>query len=417
MHDSIEQIVLSREELYELVWATPMRRLVAEFAISDVGLAKICKRHKIPRPTRGYWAKLQYGKSVHKHPLSSISDKSLQEIRLQKYVGTPTSLDADAPVAADTKIVALINAESDPSKKIPIATSLQAADPYIMATNVALLQGRADEFGRVYPSNKIDQPIFGVRVSSQSLRRALLLLHSIVRALHKRGYSFGPGEDRKEPEVDILGIRFQFGLWEPVNQKKADKYYVAGVTYNRFGYEYSPSGRLELSIRAREANFYMRLRDTKINRLEDRLNYMLVQILKGVDQHFVATEIAKQKAEIQADRKTTAIDAEVERRKDGVRETNLLRTARKWRHAVRAREFVEAVRSEAIHRNGAINEESEIGLWLGWADDYLEKIDPLSEQHILPQFSLTEGELSELRKKCAADWCDYREDFSLRKSC
>jgi hypothetical protein len=27
-----------------------------------MGLAKICARYEIPRPYRGYWAKLQYGK-------------------------------------------------------------------------------------------------------------------------------------------------------------------------------------------------------------------------------------------------------------------------------------------------------------------------------------------------------------------
>ena len=42
------QIVLSREELYERVWSTPMRRLAGEFGLSDVSLAKICRRHEIP---------------------------------------------------------------------------------------------------------------------------------------------------------------------------------------------------------------------------------------------------------------------------------------------------------------------------------------------------------------------------------
>lgn len=48
---------LSRQELYELVWSTPMSRLAPQFGLSDVGLAKVCKKYATPRPPVGYWAK------------------------------------------------------------------------------------------------------------------------------------------------------------------------------------------------------------------------------------------------------------------------------------------------------------------------------------------------------------------------
>ena len=60
-------IRLTREELYEQVWKTPMRLLARSYGISDVGLAKVCKRYKIPRPSLGYWAKEQVGKALEDH--------------------------------------------------------------------------------------------------------------------------------------------------------------------------------------------------------------------------------------------------------------------------------------------------------------------------------------------------------------
>ncbi|MDF2462785.1 MAG: hypothetical protein K0Q43_1020 [Ramlibacter sp.] len=60
---------MKRSVLYEKVWATPMTRLSTELGISDVGLAKACRRHGIPAPPRGYWAKLQAGHQVEKVPL------------------------------------------------------------------------------------------------------------------------------------------------------------------------------------------------------------------------------------------------------------------------------------------------------------------------------------------------------------
>ena len=68
-----EHITLTRDELYDQVWTTPVRQLAARFAISDVGLAKICKKHRIPKPPRGYWVRLQHGATVRRAPLPSLA--------------------------------------------------------------------------------------------------------------------------------------------------------------------------------------------------------------------------------------------------------------------------------------------------------------------------------------------------------
>ena len=52
-------IEYDRDELYRRVWSQPMSQLAEEEGISDRGLAKICARLDIPRPPRGYWAKVQ----------------------------------------------------------------------------------------------------------------------------------------------------------------------------------------------------------------------------------------------------------------------------------------------------------------------------------------------------------------------
>ena len=51
---STEVVTLSREELCEQVWSAPMRTLAQRFGLSDVGLAKTCKRMRVPVPGRGY---------------------------------------------------------------------------------------------------------------------------------------------------------------------------------------------------------------------------------------------------------------------------------------------------------------------------------------------------------------------------
>lgn len=61
---------LKRIRLYEMVWGKPMTRLASEFGLSDVGLAKICRKHGIPLPERGYWARVEAGYKVPKKVLT-----------------------------------------------------------------------------------------------------------------------------------------------------------------------------------------------------------------------------------------------------------------------------------------------------------------------------------------------------------
>ena len=57
---------MKRSELYAMVWQKPMTKVAEELGLSDVGLAKACRRNDIPVPPRGHWAKVSAGQ----HPES-----------------------------------------------------------------------------------------------------------------------------------------------------------------------------------------------------------------------------------------------------------------------------------------------------------------------------------------------------------
>ncbi|WP_449465655.1 hypothetical protein [Stenotrophomonas humi] len=54
----------SRKAFFDLMWSKPIKDIAPDFGISDVALAKFCRKNEIPLPGRGYWAKLQAGKPV-----------------------------------------------------------------------------------------------------------------------------------------------------------------------------------------------------------------------------------------------------------------------------------------------------------------------------------------------------------------
>jgi Mor family transcriptional regulator len=58
----------NREEIYEEIWSEAIQKVAKKYNLSDVGLAKVCRKLNIPRPGRGYWAKKAAGKVVPKRP-------------------------------------------------------------------------------------------------------------------------------------------------------------------------------------------------------------------------------------------------------------------------------------------------------------------------------------------------------------
>jgi len=64
--DSVAGGVVSRKELFALVWAEPMLKVAKRFGCSSSYMARVCASMNVPRPERGYWAKLAFGQTVRK---------------------------------------------------------------------------------------------------------------------------------------------------------------------------------------------------------------------------------------------------------------------------------------------------------------------------------------------------------------
>lgn len=66
---NLENSPITREALYELVWSEPMLKVGKRFDVSSSYMARVCTQLRVPRPERGYWAKLAVGQAPKKPPL------------------------------------------------------------------------------------------------------------------------------------------------------------------------------------------------------------------------------------------------------------------------------------------------------------------------------------------------------------
>ena len=74
---------MSREELFALVWERPATDVAREMGISDVMLGKLCRRLQVPKPPRGYWARVASGKTQRRPPLPAYRAEIAERLRKQ----------------------------------------------------------------------------------------------------------------------------------------------------------------------------------------------------------------------------------------------------------------------------------------------------------------------------------------------
>ncbi|KAB1109273.1 hypothetical protein F4V89_27930 [Neorhizobium galegae] len=66
---------MSREELFALVWERPTSEIAIELGVSDVAVGKLCEKMQVPKPTRGYWARVEAGQTPRRPALKAFREE------------------------------------------------------------------------------------------------------------------------------------------------------------------------------------------------------------------------------------------------------------------------------------------------------------------------------------------------------
>lgn len=99
----------SRREFYDLVWSKPITHIAKDFALSDVAIHKICRKHEIPTPPPGYWAKRNAGKAAVQTKLTKASRTTSDKVT----IAAPELRGETAAVAA-ARETARVRASDEP---------------------------------------------------------------------------------------------------------------------------------------------------------------------------------------------------------------------------------------------------------------------------------------------------------------
>ncbi|MCA0909792.1 hypothetical protein [Qipengyuania gaetbuli] len=277
----------TRREIYDLVWSTPMIHLAKELGVSDVALHKICRKHDIPNPPLGWWARKAAGKAVEQIPLPEIESDRPAAIFIR-----------NAP-AADWKTQAIEVAE----RKAKSAPQSSAAIPkrgsvIVRNTLAALRRGEANEQGLICIR---EAGLVPCSIAKQSIGRVAEFLPRLEMAAEVQGFTltadekpirFSDGAQTVQFEITEGYTREKHELtrkekaeraaWEKRSERRGWRY-VHGDSHPIFAdWDYHPTGRLSISF---EPVWYYRqptprrsFNDGKRQRLEDLADKIAIGI-------------------------------------------------------------------------------------------------------------------------------------------
>ena len=356
-----DDITISRQELYKLVWSKPVVKIAKEFGISDVAVAKICKKMNIPKPGLGYWAKKKYGKRTKTKPLPTDNEGGLESYTISKW--------AEPDLKPESEAVRKHREYESLAENIVIVKSkLSNAHPLVQISKAKLSNPNTDRYKRCYG----ERGGLNISVSKSCISRALLIMDALIKALSKRGYETSlAGEYNGVTIVNIDGEEFNIAIQEASKRILADD---SGKKRERYSfepmYDYVPTGKLTLQI----TNIYYgdkSVKDSKTQRIEDNLNGFILMLIKAAEHEKVrrkAREIENREYEVRVQREQ---EIRNKRKQEKQKVKELFDNADIWSKCVLARDYIAAVQS---HGDGE-SDEAEFDSWVQWATEKVDKLE------------------------------------------
>jgi hypothetical protein len=334
---------------------------------------------KVPLPGRGYWSMVQKGLKLTRPILKPIHDSKQSVVEIRKRtldVVKSKSADEDDPLVLFEKL---------PENKIVVPERLNSPHPLVKTTKAFLKSRDVDKYGRIMNHGL---SCFNVHVSKALLPRTMIIMNTIIKELEKREMKIFIRERRHPNTVlSIKGEELEIGIEEPSGKVEHQKTKSELADAKRYPslyahttYDYKPSGKLRLFIDTYTWSAMRRSwHDSESKKIEDRLNEIFIGFIKVADE-IKQDRLTREKEEKERLERIRLYE-EIQRQKaeEEKRINDLLKQVNSWSQSNAIKQFINHVKTAAIEKYGKIEEESDLGKWLTWANLQAQRLDPISE--------------------------------------
>lgn len=160
----------SREELFALVWERPATEVARELGISDVALGKLCQRLQVPKPPRGYWAKIAAGRKPRQPPLQAYRAEIEKRLKEQTRSTTQIRLSKLQLEFLELAFDELVKTGVDVGEHVLAYDSIRSIPSELAAQVLIVLQTRYEKW-------------VGERTTASSMNGAISSLSNLVAKL------------------------------------------------------------------------------------------------------------------------------------------------------------------------------------------------------------------------------------------
>ncbi|HMN47396.1 MAG TPA: hypothetical protein PKE27_22665 [Povalibacter sp.] len=404
-------ITLSREDLYELVWSKPMLELAKDFGISDVALAKRCRRLGIPVPGRGYWARIDAGQRPYRPKLPKREPEWFDQGALTVAPSNdvpPTSSKPPSSGMDGAWLAQRLAFEEQPANKIEVpattrrwhATIKRCRDDLEQAAEEMRASRKADDRYEKWPEwrkrtefaretwawrhvkdrgqrlRDTHSPV-AYRVSLDSYKRALSLTNALALAAASRGFTVTENEEIGRLVFAGHNTEIHLRITEMLEDRTRPKVRYDGKTEQE---RYKvPTGRLRVTLQAdyRQGPSF---EDRDSNKLESQLNRVFAGICRLVvkvwekDRELAEFHRRMEESERRrAENERLRVEREKALAEKRARERCLSIETLRWLRSKRICEYVAHILATANDRG--VSSEL-IGIWSEWALGVASELDP-----------------------------------------
>ena len=368
----LDSVRITRQQLYELVWSTPLSQLASRYGISDRGLAKICARLNIPVPGRGFWARKSAGKHVIQYNLPPPDSDTPHDVLI-----SPTEAKKLIPPVVKKKL----ESPAVSTGEITVPERLKSPHPVIKSwiEDNKEKRRRDKEEIKYSPLDRDFLRRMATKPFTQIERRQHRILDTLFKELEKHGFKIQP-EPYNRVHLEYEDIKIEFGIREknkqirrPPNDK--EKRWTSRTVIQ----EMQPAGMLVFSIKTwLERGLKSEWLETKNKPLEEQLpdilNALIIAVPLLVENKRKREEEDRRRREEEYRRYLI----EEERKQDCNRWQRFLEFTDQWRQAEQARKFLALIEEKGEDLETTIDKKT-LNQWLDWARAWVEHYDPLNE--------------------------------------
>ena len=344
---------LTREQLYEKIWSAPTTQVAVEFGISDVALAKRCKKLNVPKPSLGYWAKVAAGQKPKKTPLPSAPEPVKYE-------------PLDAPIPA----------------KLSLPDDKEDLHLLVVELRVALREAKPDDLNQCV---KVEDRNFPrVTVSPAQIDRATRALDVVLKLIEARGIPFRKSRSKYDGAYFEKGYdRMNLAIEEETKPRELTPQEKRRNDWHWRQY-LAPTGRLIFKINRERYAVQSEKKWVEGEKLS--LEEMLSQVVQAICKHYINLEKERVAA---AERNRIAHEEYLIREREEnkrqhaanlqatahTRSEDLFKAAEWWRLHRVTMDFINEC-EQRWRGNPAVELSAEQQAWLVWARENAKAMSP-----------------------------------------